>query len=574
MRKLTKILALTLAILMVSGMAFTAIFAAPADMPTGSSGVAGSGVTITVNRDSTYAGAGESGGRTLKWYRVFSATYTGSISSTGGGYESGTGKPGDVTSAPSGTAISYIASPAVAAKLGTIASGTGAWTTNAGNQWFDLTYTPGTGNYIVAWRTGVEKDADTVQAAAQWLLANKVYEAYGDFTENGSKWEAEVGKGYYVLQSLAGDNLIAATTDINVNEKNEYPDLDKTQSDEDSGTKNDATRSVAIGDVLDYEVKVTIPVTAAVGDKIIVWDKPSNGLTYNGTVTWAAVAGTTINEVDPEEGQSWRAVIVIDEESARGKEVVFSFSMTVNNNAIVDTGKKNESGLSYGRGPGSGTSGTFPYDSVPDKVEYTTFFGGIFKHNKENEPLSGVKFDLYEDGKPFYVTKSGSYYIPASGTNYEVVTDGSGTIHIRGLDDDKTYTLTETATLDGYNLLTEDVTLILHPDTTSVTTYTPAKSFEAGKTYYINNGSDYVEAGEITEFESGTTYYTASTASSGTYDSSVKQAWEVPVLNEKGSILPSTGGIGTTIFYIVGGLMAVSAGVVLVSRKRMGKEDN
>jgi len=43
--------------------------------------------------------------------------------------------------------------------------------------------------------------------------------------------------------------------------------------------------------------------------------------------------------------------------------------------------------------------------------------------------------------------------------------------------------------------------------------------------------------------------------------------------NNKGTQLPSTGGIGTALFYLAGGVMAVGAGVILVTKKRIGKED-
>ena len=44
---------------------------------------------------------------------------------------------------------------------------------------------------------------------------------------------------------------------------------------------------------------------------------------------------------------------------------------------------------------------------------------------------------------------------------------------------------------------------------------------------------------------------------------------EITVINEQGTVLPSTGGIGTTIFYIIGAILVIGAGVVLVTRRRM-----
>ena len=591
-----KVLALVLATLMITAMAMSAVVYADPAGTTGGSGSGSDTVSITISRDDdTYKGEASANSRTFTWYRVFTATYTAN-ESTGGGYDA-SGAP---LAAPgtSGTAVSYIASQNVASKLGSWSvdgSGTGSWTKASGNEWFTLTpifsSKSGTGftQYSVKWDKA-DTSATEVQKAAKWLKDNGVYDATGsNFTFSDGKWTVEgLEKGYYILESVAGDNLIAATTDINVKEKNDYPPLDKTQADEDNSGTSDENRSVAIGDVLTYEVKVTIPKTAAVGDKIVVWDKASTGLTYNNdvqvksndanvTVT-PGTKGSNYTGVGTEADADWNQLIEVTAGS-QGKDIIFTFTMTVNDGALVDTGKENESALKYG--DGSGTN-PFPYESVPDKVEYETYFGGIFKidGNDKTTALPGVKFDLFEAGVPFPVVyvESGSYYIPASSGSNEVVTDASGTIHIRGLDDDKTYTLTETYTLPGYNLLDHDVELELHIDTTSVTTYNPAETYESGTTYYVQEGSSgsytYTEAGKITEeeFASGT-YFTATTSSSGTYDSAVRQQWEVKVENLTGTILPSTGGIGTTIFYIVGGLLAVGAGVVLVSKKRMGKED-
>ena len=47
---------------------------------------------------------------------------------------------------------------------------------------------------------------------------------------------------------------------------------------------------------------------------------------------------------------------------------------------------------------------------------------------------------------------------------------------------------------------------------------------------------------------------------------------EIEVLNQSGTQLPSTGGIGTTIFYVVGSILVVAAGVLLITKKRMGRE--
>lgn len=106
-----------------------------------------------------------------------------------------------------------------------------------------------------------------------------------------------------------------------------------------------------------------------------------------------------------------------------------------------------------------------------------------------------------------------------------------------------TYTLTELQAPDGYNKLEGDVTLTI---TGQVQTNTATGALElTGLAVQVNNGgSGEVENNTVT----------------------------VTIANNTGVTLPSTGGIGTTIFYIIGGILVIGAGVLLITRKRMSKE--
>jgi len=522
-----KIIALAMATLMVAAMAFTAF-----------------AVNITINADKTFT-SGTSGsdvGSLYTWYRVFTAVMdtSGTTSGTGGSgsfwYDSGTKSGLDASSFGK---VAYTASNDVATKIlaagGTADSGTGVIT----SPYFILTPIAGKNptEYSVTWNGDKDNDGTLIRAAADWLYANKIWDATGSFTYDDAtkQWTSgEVVPGYYVVAGAVGKNLIAATTDINITEKNEYPSLDKTQADEDSGTQSDDPRKVAVGDVLNYEVKVKIPDTVKDGDILEVWDAQTKGLTYNKDVKAYiddAVVTAGITDGTLKTGEAWRKVITITKDNLAdfaGKEVVFKFTMTVNANALVDTGKENEAGLEYGD-----KSGTY-FETIPDHVDYEVYYTGIVKvdGNQPEIKLEGVEFTLRETDKSgttvdYPVVLSGSFYYPAtSGTSGSatVKTDASGTILIRGLDGDKTYTLIETKTNQGYNLLSGSVQLELAKET---------------------SGTDY----------------TATT-----------QLPFTTIKNFSGTVLPSTGGIGTTIFYIVGGLLAVGAGVVLVTRKRMGEE--
>ncbi len=495
MKKMKKIFALLIAMVMVLGMS-TSVFAAEDEEP-----ASAETVTITVNRDSSYAGDADEAGRTFTWYKVFTAVPAEDFESS-----NASGHTDGVANVATGDGqVAYYATAAVATALA-----------SEENVWFDVQAISGSELSVITWKDGVATDAATLQAMAKWLIANNAYEDTASMTFADGAWTADVEIGYYVISSDTGDNVIAATTDITVNEKNDYPPLVKEEEDEDNITIVDTDTGealdVAIGDVVNYSVTVTIPKAAKVGETIEVWDKASSGLTYNNDVV--ATPATNVTDGTVGTGEAWHKIITVTADN-KGTDVVFTYSMTINDDALVDTDRMNEAGLKYGD----------EYESLPHSVEYTTYFTGIIKTNSDEEPLEGVKFDLFEDGVAFNVTKtSDGYYIPAGadvvGASNEVVTDADGLIKIRGLDDDKTYTLTETYTLPGYNMLEEDVTLTLTEDKDTAFADMTADEYQ-------------------------------------------------PVVNQSGTVLPSTGGIGTTIFYIIGAILVIGAGVVLVTRRRM-----
>ena len=573
-----KMMALVIAMVMVLAMGMT-VFAE------GEGGTPAATVKIEIEQDSTYAGdaSDTDGGRVMSYYKVFSADYgtdfTGN--SAGGGYDAD-GTPGAVTG-DGDHPVSYKASAAVAAKLGTWDADAKTWTKATGNLWFKLTPIAGSTDYSVEWDNSA-KDADTVQAAAKWLKQNSVYDSTGTLTYNTTtkKWSASgLDKGYYIIESVAGDNLIAATTDVTIKEKNDYPPLDKTQADEDNATQTNDDKNVAVGDELTYQVKVTIPKTAKVDDKILVWDKAYQGLEYVAdslTVkenTGNATVGTSdYSGAGAATGVTWQRLITVTSGS-QGKDVIFEFKMKVTSDALTSTDKKNESGLKYGRGEGTNP---FPYESTPDKVEYKTYFAGIEKVDGQNAStkLANVEFTLKEGTAEFKVSKASGkdYYVYDPNGSSTVVTDANGLIKIRGLDSDKTYTLTETKNPNpGYNMLAEPATLTLKLDTYGSTSYDVATTYDAGATYYTKTGdgdtATYTEAtvADADAFAAGT-FYTKTETSGSVYDATTADKFD-DVVNNKGTILPSPGGIGTTIFYIIGAILVIGAGVLLVTRRRM-----
>lgn len=446
-------------------------------------------VTITVNRDKSYASMA-TGTREFTYYKVFDASYTGT---------------GEAESA------SYTASATIAAKIQSV---------SALADYYTLTSIAGSDAYTVSWKG--DGSAERVQAAAALLLENKVYTETGALTPNeaGTVWAATVSKGYYILSSSEGANLIAATTDIDINEKNTYPTIEKEQRDEDRENYSHDEVKLAVGDTVDYQITVKIPVDVKAGQYVSVIDTMTNGLTYTQGVDGLSISGltkgtdyTALAENDPEyaAGAAWQ-IKILPNSNTLGKTLTIKFTATITDAALVDTGRQNTVELKYDN----------QHYVQNDHVNYTTYFTGVRKvDSKDNAPLEGVKFTLKEAGVEFKVTKTtDGYYVPDAAGTSEVVTNEDGLIKIRGLDADKTYTLTETYTLPGYNKLENDVTLTLTKD--------------EGEAFANKTADAYQQ-----------------------------------VENSKGSLLPSTGGMGTTLFYVIGGVLVLLAAVLIISKKRV-----
>lgn len=161
----------------------------------------------------------------------------------------------------------------------------------------------------------------------------------------------------------------------------------------------------------------------------------------------------------------------------------------------------------------------------------------VKKTDKEGTALEGAEFTLSKNDNGSivyyrYNTNDGKVEWVDNVTtkaDVKVSAAGTGMLSFKGLAEG-TYTLTETKAPNGYNQLTESITLTI-------------KFGEDGKQLLVTNGEDIFN-----------------------------ESAPLSVINERGTVLPSTGGIGTTMFYVIGGILVAAAVVVLVSKKRMGAE--
>ena len=176
--------------------------------------------------------------------------------------------------------------------------------------------------------------------------------------------------------------------------------------------------------------------------------------------------------------------------------------------------------------------------TTPDDPQKTTTYTYKFQLNKtdeNNNALAGAQFKLYDGETEIDFVANGDTYRLATDddatTTATIDMTEKTTVYITGLDN-KSYTLKETKAPDGYNLAAN-------------TTIYPSD--------WEENGNKLVKA-------------------DGTYGANAGDAGNVTVVNKAGATLPTTGGIGTTIFYALGAILVIGAGVALIVRRRMNSE--
>lgn len=252
--------------------------------------------------------------------------------------------------------------------------------------------------------------------------------------------------------------------------------------------------------------------------------------------------------------------------------IVADYWMTLDDDAVVDEpGNPNYAQYAYRTVEPKDQKPNNPSDSdkpsqkkeVDEATVYTYAIAWV-KINKSAESLANAKFQL-----PFYVkaTKDGNAYVyggetAGNGLTNEVTTDSTGVITIKGLTAG-TYSITETEAPVGYNLLTEPFEV-------------EAKKSGNGETVKTETVI-YLDAnGEVTDTETTRTVTKNTDTDSfnnanatGTEETSVPVYQFDPIMNLQGTELPSTGGIGTTIFYVIGTILVIGAGVVLITKRRM-----
>lgn len=384
------------------------------------------------------------------------------------------------------------------------------------------------------------------------------------------------GPGYYLIKNTSvgegevfTDYILRVVGDVKVNPKSGKPTLDKQIRHNETGVWG-VVGDNQIGDTVEFRTLTTVPIVSGYTQyTYVIHDEMSAGLTSNvrsnEDVTIKVNDETVLDKnyytvtVDGTNANKFTVTVDVlnaikDGKMVEGNTLYTYYTGILNEKAkVYNDGKQdNKAYLEYSNNPHDHAT----TNSTPVKVVYDwTFKMGVKKvDGADGTPLTDAKFVLSkekncdlgaigDDGQPHNTenlislikNSDGSYTVAPAGYNGSVVNViTAGDITINGLDDATVYYLYETKAPAGYNRLTDAV------------------KFKITATYN----------------DTGDSYTSVTAAVNDVEQSSVS----VQVANNKGSTLPSTGGIGTTLFYVIGGVLMAVAAVLLVTKKRMNNK--
>ena len=396
--------------------------------------------------------------------------------------------------------------------------------------------------------------------------------------------------GYYLVKdqdgSLTGDAdayteyIIKVVSDTTATPKSSVPTVEKKVKDTNDSTGVTSgwqdSADYDIGDSVPFQLKATLAnnVSSYTTYKVVFHDTLSKGLTLNATYgegenANVVTSGVTVKVGDADADKAKNFVITAvkntdgtttltvscDDVKALGagnsSVITVEYTAKLNENAVLGSaGNPNEVYLEYSNNPNKSEHGNNETGETPkDVVIVFTYKTIINKVDSENKPLTGAAFKLEKlikgkDGAADTWTTVKKFTVDETTTSFT----------FSGLDDGQ-YKLTETKTPVGYNTIDPIYFVIeaTHDETADTPALTVLKAYLTDEN---GNKKTEVKDGGTVNIDLGTVDLTAGSITT-------------TVVNKSGSELPSTGGIGTTIFYVLGGVLVLAAVVLLVTKKRM-----
>lgn len=374
---------------------------------------------------------------------------------------------------------------------------------------------------------------------------------------NGSS--VEVVGGYYLIKdqdgSLSGSEpyttyLVSVVGTVTISPKsNDVPEFEKKLKDTNDSTGDTTgwqdSADYDIGDYIPFRLQGTVPEDY---DSYKTYyyafhDVEEKGLTFDPSSVKVFVGdeetGTKIDasnytvDTSPADGCTFE-IVFDDLKKVSGVTansiITVTYKSQLNGNAVLgEHGNVNKAQLEYSNNPRGDGKGETPWDNV---IVFT-YKVVVNKIDQAGDPLEGAQFTLTKK------TKNGTDVVKTMDVNTTLTQ-----FTLSGLDDGE-YTLTETVTPAHYNTIspiTFTVTADHKIDWDSIST----------RDNVLTSLSGEKKVGEIT-------FNVDKKAGTLTTD----------VVNNIGTTLPGTGGIGTTIFYVIGGGLMVAAAILLITKKRM-----
>ena len=379
------------------------------------------------------------------------------------------------------------------------------------------------------------KAADFAKAA-KGQLSGKTVAGSVTPTADGSATISNLKLGYYLVDSTVGALCELNTTNpsVEITDKNTKPTIEKKvqeDSDESWGDVNDAD----IGQTVNFKSTISAKPGAR---NYLVHDKMDSHLKFDsvtsitaGDTTLAAGEDYTVVTTGLNDGCTFHIVFTqtyLDSITA-DTNIVINYTAKLTSNAVAGTGYVNETWLDYG-------------DKQHTEHDTTTTYTWklpIYKYHMDGEAkkaLAGAEFILYkgsEENRDYAKVTEGKLtgWTKEKAEATKLVSGDDGMIAVEGLDAD-TYYLEETKAPGGYNKLAGPVKVEISHEVTDT---------GAQMTHTLKQDATDVE--------------------------------KVEIENKSGTELPGTGGIGTTIFYVLGSILVIGAVVLLIAKKRMSASE-
>lgn len=367
--------------------------------------------------------------------------------------------------------------------------------------------------------------------------------------------------GYYVVTTTQGNQVISVDStmpDVTIVDKNSSApkDLSKTADSD----------NVSIGDTVTYTVRFKTSNYYGAGEdakEIVSYNIEDTLPDFLSDVKVTSIIvdndgndTTTDDRADVTDQFAKKKIVIdwYDEANSKflynnGATVTITYTAKVTEKAAIDgNGNTNKVTVTW-----TTKNGTVPGPGELKQEETIyTYAIALKKVNNKGTALPGAVFQF-----PFYVQTTpdanGAYIYagttPGEGLTNQITTPDSGVIVVKGVKSG-TYEIKEVTAPAGYNKLTAPVT-VEAVKTSQTSTHT---------TVYLD------ENGNTTNTQTEKTIEV-------NVDIETIAATAVVVVNKAGTELPSTGGMGTTVFYVLGAVLVVGAGVLLVTKKRMSQSE-